>query len=233
MRTRTELDRADVEDAADRDQRHDRGVDGAHQRLVHRQVGGLRVGLPGASEVAGVLADLVEDHDRVVEREAEDRQQAGHRGRADLEAGQGVDPDRDDHVVGERHERGQRHLPLPEVGPDEEHHQHQEDAQAQQCPLGDRLAPARADLRLGDVVGGVGARRRDDGVDDLGALRAVDRLGLHQDGLGARGGHHRSGGVASMSVPATARRSSSAVSWLTWLAGSETRYSAPPVNSMP
>ena len=39
--------------------------------------------------------------------------------------------------------------------------------------------------------------------------------------------------AASISVPATASRSWSAVSWLTWLAGREMRYSAPPVNSMP
>ena len=44
-RARAELYRADVEDHADRDQRHDRGVDRPHQCLVDRQVGGLRVAL--------------------------------------------------------------------------------------------------------------------------------------------------------------------------------------------
>ena len=39
--------------------------------------------------------------------------------------------------------------------------------------------------------------------------------------------------AASTPVPATATRRSSAVSWVTWLCGSETRYCAPPVNSMP
>ena len=39
--------------------------------------------------------------------------------------------------------------------------------------------------------------------------------------------------AASTPEPATASRSSSAVSWVTWSAGSVTRYSAPPVNSMP
>ena len=39
--------------------------------------------------------------------------------------------------------------------------------------------------------------------------------------------------AASTPVLATATRRSSAVSWVTWLCGSETRYCAPPVNSMP
>jgi len=39
--------------------------------------------------------------------------------------------------------------------------------------------------------------------------------------------------AASTPVLATATRRSSAVSWVTWLEGSETRYWAPPVNSMP
>ena len=41
------------------------------------------------------------------------------------------------------------------------------------------------------------------------------------------------GCAASTPEPATASRSSSAVSWVTWSDGSVTRYSAPPVNSMP
>jgi hypothetical protein len=40
---RAELDDTDVEDRAHRDQRHDRGVDRAHQGLVDREVGGLGV----------------------------------------------------------------------------------------------------------------------------------------------------------------------------------------------
>src|SRR5262249_19310840 len=52
-----------------------RGVDGPHQGLVDREVGRLRVGLPGAAQDAlGVLGDLVEDHDGVVQRETEDGQ---------------------------------------------------------------------------------------------------------------------------------------------------------------
>ena len=39
--------------------------------------------------------------------------------------------------------------------------------------------------------------------------------------------------ASSIPEPATAVRTSSAVSWVTWLLGSVTAYSAPPVNSMP
>ena len=72
----------------------------------------------------------------------------------DLEAGERVDADGDHDVVGQRDEGGHGHLPLAEVGPDEEHHEHQEDRQAEQGALGDLLAPAGADLGLREVVGG-------------------------------------------------------------------------------
>ena len=138
-------DHADVEQRADRQQRHDRGVDRPDQGLVDRQVRGLGVGLPGAREVLGVLADLVEDDDRVVEREAEDGQDAGHGRRRDLEAGQRVDADRDHQVVGQRDDRADGHLPLAEVRPDEQHHQDQEDTETEQRPVGDLGTPGRAD----------------------------------------------------------------------------------------
>ncbi len=97
------LDRADAEEAgADeqqaghRQQRDQRGVDRAHQRLVDRQVGRLGVGRPRAGQdVLGVLGDLVVDDDRVVERETEDGQQADDRRRRDLEADERVDAGRD------------------------------------------------------------------------------------------------------------------------------------------
>ena len=96
-----ELDGADVEDRADRDQRHDRGVDRADQGLVDGQVGGLGVASAGSTRrFVGVLPDLVEDDDRVVHREAEDREQAGHGRRRDREAGQRVDADRDERCRG-------------------------------------------------------------------------------------------------------------------------------------
>ena len=100
---------ADHQDRGDRQQRDQRGVDGPDQGLVQRQVGGLAVGAPAGGEQArGVLPDLVEHHHGVVERVAEDREQADDRGRADLEAGQRVDPDRDHDVVHQRDERGDR-----------------------------------------------------------------------------------------------------------------------------
>ena len=48
-RARAELHGADVQDRADREQRHDRGVDRPHQGLVDREVGGLGVGLCGSA----------------------------------------------------------------------------------------------------------------------------------------------------------------------------------------
>ncbi len=68
---------------ADRQQRDQRGVDRAHQRLVDGEVGRLRVRGAGAAEdAARVLVDLVEHDDGVVQRETEDGQQADDRRRA-------------------------------------------------------------------------------------------------------------------------------------------------------
>ncbi|UUZ59367.1 hypothetical protein LP418_26660 [Nocardioides sp. B-3] len=61
-----------------------------------------------------------------------------------------------------------------------------EDDRADQGPFGDLLAPARADLRLGDV-GLRCTRHLKDRGDELGALVVVDRLGLDDDRLAARG----------------------------------------------
>ena len=135
---------ADVEDRADRQQRDDRGVDRAHQRLVHREVGQLGVRPPALAQVLGVLPHLVEDDDRVVEREAEDRQQTGDGRRRDLEPRERVDADRDHDVVDQGDDGGHGHLPLAEVRPDEQHHQDQEDDEAGQGPLRDLLTPAGA-----------------------------------------------------------------------------------------
>ena len=92
---------ADDEDRGDRQERDDRRVDGPDQGLVDGEVRGLGVRHPPREErLRGVLADLVEDDDGVVERVPEDREEPDHRRRRDLEPEQGVDPDRDDQVVG-------------------------------------------------------------------------------------------------------------------------------------
>ena len=90
-------------------QRDDRGVDRAHQGLVDGEVGRLAVGHPAAAgDARGVLPDLVEHDDGVVERVAEDRQQADDRRRRDLEADERVDADRDDEVVHQRDDARRR-----------------------------------------------------------------------------------------------------------------------------
>ena len=146
------------------------------------------------TQVLGVLPHLVEDHHGVVEREAEDRQDAGDRRRCHLEPGQGVDADGDQDVVRQRHDRGDGHLPLAEVGPDEQHHQDEEHQQADEGALRGCRAPARPDVLCGEVVlGGPGLGQ--DRVGDLLALGRGQRLGLHQHRLAAGGGDHRLLGV--------------------------------------
>ena len=72
---RTQQTCADEQDRGDRKQRHDGRVDGTDQRLVDGQVGRLGVRDPALpQDPGGVLADLVEDHDSVVERIAQDGQ---------------------------------------------------------------------------------------------------------------------------------------------------------------
>ena len=76
----------DEEQARDRQQADDRGVDRAHQRLVDREVGRLAVRHPARRlEPAGVLLHLVEDDDGVVEGVAQDGEHTDHRRRGHLE----------------------------------------------------------------------------------------------------------------------------------------------------
>ena len=104
-----------------------------------------RVGHPLRREgLGGVLAHLVEDDDGVVERVAEDREEADHRRRRDLEPEEGVDADRDDEVVQQGDEPGHRHLPGAEVERHDERHEDEEDDQASDRLLADRLHPSSA-----------------------------------------------------------------------------------------
>ena len=77
QRARAEQARADEQDRRDRQERGQRGVDRPDQGLVERQVGRVAVGgALGGEQAGGILPDLVEDHHGVVERVAEDGQQA-------------------------------------------------------------------------------------------------------------------------------------------------------------
>ena len=131
QRARAEQGEADDEDGRDREQRDDGGVDRPDERLVDGEVGRLRVGHPARGEGLGrVLPHLVEDDDGVVEGVAEDRQEADHRRRRDLEPEEGVDPDRDDEVVQQRDETGDGHLPRAEVEGHHDRHEDEEDDEA-------------------------------------------------------------------------------------------------------
>ena len=226
-----ELDRTDVEDRPDRDQGHDRGVDGAHQGLVDREVRRLGIGLMAFAEVLGVLTHLVEHYDGVVEREAEDGQHTGHRRRCHLEPGQGIDPDGDDEVVDQGDDGGHRHLPSRKYAQIRSTTQDQEDDESGDRPFGDLLAPAGADLVDGDVGLGDPDGRLDRGGDRRG-LRRGEQLGLDEDGvLAGRGDHDLLGRVDAR--PRHALRRLSALSCVTSPLGTETVYCAPPTNSMP
>ena len=64
---------------------------------------------------SGILADLVEDHDLVVERVAEDGEETDDGSGRHLEPGQRVDAHRHDEVLGQGEHAGQCHLPSTEV----------------------------------------------------------------------------------------------------------------------
>ena len=170
---RPEQGEADEEHGRDRQQRHDGRVDRAHEGLVHGEVGGVRVGhAPGREGLGGVLAHLVEDDDRVVERVAEDREEADHRRRRDLEPEERVDADGDDEVVEQRDETGDSHLPRAEVERHDDGHEDEEDDEAPDGLLADRLTPARADERGADRAS---CRRRRPGEGGAGLVGALGR----------------------------------------------------------
>jgi hypothetical protein len=132
--------------------------------------------------------------------------------------------------VGEGHDRRGRHLPLPEVGPDEEHHEDEEDAQAEDGAVLHLVTPAGADLVLryvvlGDVEGVL------DRLRDLGALGVAELLDLDQEEFWPE--VDTTGASAFwMPRPPTASRAASACSCVAPSA-IVTLYWVPPVNSIP
>ena len=148
----------DEQDAGHREQGDYRGVDGPDQGLVEREVGRLAVGAPGrAGQPCGVLPDLVENDHGVVKRVTEDGEQPDHGGRADLEAGQRVDPGRDHDVVDQRDERGRGHPPLERGRQVDDDHDQESDQRLQRF-MGDLAAPGGPDrgdahLRVGQPEG--------------------------------------------------------------------------------
>src|SRR6478672_7092145 len=180
---------ADDQDRRHRQERDDRGVDGAHQGLVDREVGRLGVARPAAADgVLGVLANLVEDDHGVVERVTQDGQEADHRGRGDLEPEERVDADRDDHVVQERDEAGQRHLPGAEVERHREGHEDEEPDQGGDRLLAHRRAPGRTDERRRDLVL-VDPEGLGQGALGLLGLGVVQLLGLDPNRVATDPGH--------------------------------------------
>ena len=76
---RAEPHDADDQNGQDRERPDDSRVDRADHRLVDGEVGGLGVGgSPIGEGFRGVLAHLVEDDDRVVDRVAQDREETDH-----------------------------------------------------------------------------------------------------------------------------------------------------------
>ncbi len=173
----TEHERADHQKRGDRQQGGDGRVEGAHEHLVQGVVHHLAVGgAAGGGEDLGILVDLVEHHDAVVDRVAEDGQDGDDRGRRDLEPGEGVDPDGDEDVVHQGGEGGQGHLPLEAHG-DVQGDGHEEERQRPLCLAGDLRAPRRAhlrDLHVGDVQPG----ELGQGAAHLVAVGGVARLRL-------------------------------------------------------
>ena len=143
---------AEQEQRQDRQEHDERGVHRAHHGLVQRQVDHARVAeASGQRRGLGVLLDLVVDHDGVVQREPEDRQDRDHRLRRDLAPDERVDARRDHHVVHQRDHAADRHRPL-EAPRDVDRDEHQHEQQSAERLSGDLLAPGRPDVLHVDVL---------------------------------------------------------------------------------
>ena len=99
-----------IEQRDDRQQRDERRRERPRDRLPQRDVRDLPE--RAALHQRDVLPDPVEDDDRVVDRVPEHRQDRGDRRGRHLPPEQRVDPDRDQDVVDQRHDRGHGELPL-------------------------------------------------------------------------------------------------------------------------
>ena len=120
---------------------NNRRIDRTHEHLIDRDVRDCRVGATRlAADTAGVLLDLVEYDHGVIERIAQNRQQADHRCRRDLETSECIHTNGHHHVVKECYHRCKRHLGL-EVDTEEDDDEHEEHEQALDCLLGDVTAP--------------------------------------------------------------------------------------------
>ena len=132
-----------------RDQQRGRGHDGARQRLVDRQV--EQLGQRHLAVLLQVLADAVVDHDGVVERVADQREDRGDDVEVELHPGQREHAERQRHVVRQREQRADAELPFeahPDVDRDADHRQRERDHAGAEQLVGDlaRDRPRGADL---------------------------------------------------------------------------------------
>ena len=189
--------------------RAERGRQRAHDDLGHRAVDDL--GERRARHPRDVLADAVEHDDRVVEREAENREQRRDRRRRHLPADEGVDARRDEDVVHQRDQHRDRVLPLePQRDVDRDHQQRGDDRD--QRGVGDRLAERRAD-RLDVRVVGSARTCRSSALLTAPTSFGAERVGRDLDDVLAELGVVDASGSSRRRGPATpsASRTSSTV----------------------
>ena len=150
-RQREVEDRAAAEDHQHRhaQQRRQRGQQRAGQGRVDALVDHGRVEAPAAQLAR--LADAVEDHDRVVDRIAQHRQQRGDARHGQLAAEQAVDAQGDQHVVQQADHRADREREL-EADRDVDDHADQREADGDQSAALQLLADLRADRVLLDQL---------------------------------------------------------------------------------
>ena len=164
---------------------HERRVERTHQHLVERSVRHRGVGeAADGGELRRVLLDLVEHHDGVVQGEPEDGQERDDRRRRHLDAGHGVDADGDEDVVDDGGDRGGGHLHLEPDATGRARSPRRTGPSANSAWVDTFVAPAGADLRDRDRLGGdpavLGERRGDPRL-----LRPAHLRGLDPDAVAA------------------------------------------------
>ena len=177
QRAGTQDEHAGEQQGCHREHTDDRRVDRADEHLVEGPVDRLAIGVRGSIEVTGEFANLVEHHDGVVERVTQDRQHTDEGCRGERESDQGVHTEGDDEVVEQAEHGRHRHLPFPEIRPDEQHDEHEEDHQGLDGLLGDLAAPLTAHLGVGDR-GLTGPGCLGNALLEGGDLRGVEGSGL-------------------------------------------------------